>query len=260
MEKYFEKIDQVPKEEILWNVPEQKQGTVAVIGGNSQNFRTSIKVAEYLTANFPLREVGLVLPDVLEKSLPPLDNVKFLASTDSGSFADEKELAAELSAVDFGLMVGDFSKNAITAKAVANAVKTAPRPLIATRDAVDLLSEAQPERWLMNENVILMASMAQLQKLFRAVYYPKMLMLTQSLMQVAEALHKFTLSYPVSIITLHDGQILIAKNGSVRALALEKTTYSPLTLWGGEAAAKIMALALYSPGQLMDAAAVALSA
>ena len=151
MEKYFEKIDQVPKEEILWNVPEQKQGTVAVIGGNSQNFRTSIKVAEYLTANFPLREVGLVLPDVLEKSLPPLDNVKFLASTDSGSFADEKELAAELSAVDFGLMVGDFSKNAITAKAVANAVKTAPKPLIATRDAVDLLSEAQPERWLMNE-------------------------------------------------------------------------------------------------------------
>ncbi len=259
MERFFKKIEKVRKEEILWNVPEQKQGLIAVVGGNSQNFRTSVKVSEFLIANYPIREVDLVLPDALEKKLPPLENTKFLTSTESGSFADGDELTRVLNLADFNLLVGDFSKNSVTAKALADAVKKAEKPLMMTRDAVDLLAENQPERWLMNDNVIIMATMAQMVKLLRAAYYPKMLTLTQPLIQVAEALHKFTLSYPVSLVVLHDEQILIVKSGEVQVLALEKTNFSPLTLWGGEAAAKIAALNLFNPGNFAEATAVALA-
>ena len=105
----------------------------------------------------------------------------------------------------------------------------------------------------MNNNLILIASMAQLQKLFRAVYYPKMLTMTQPLLQIVEALHKFTLSYPVKIVTLHNGQILVAESGVVKAVAVETSGYSPITLWGGELAAKIVALNLYNPNSFIKA-------
>ena len=100
--------------------------------------------------------------------------------------------------------------------------------------------------------------MAQLQKLFRAVYYPKMLLLTQSLIQVAENLHKFTLSYPVSIITLHDNQIIIAKNGNINVVPIEKTDYSPITIWSGECAAKLTVMNLFNPDNFLKASVAAL--
>ena len=122
-----------------------------------------------------------------------------------------------------------------------------------TRDSVDLLTENQPERWLMNENLIIFASVAQLQKLLRAVYYPKMLLMSQSLVQVVEVLHKFTLSYPVSIVTLHNEQILVAGNGVVKAVPLAKSGCSPITLWNGEMAAKIVGMNLFNPSNVVNA-------
>ena len=129
----------------------------------------------------------------------------------------------------------------------------AEKPTLITRDSVDVLAENLSEQTLMNENLMFLASMPQLIKIFRAVYYPKMILLSQSLVQVAEALHKFTLSYPASIITLHNGQILLAKNGLVKAVPLEKTNYTPLSIWQGELAAKIVAMNLYNPDQFLDA-------
>ena len=122
-----------------------------------------------------------------------------------------------------------------------------------TRDSIDLITENKPEKALMNENVIWFISMAQLQKLLRSVYYPKMLLLSQSLVQVAEVLHKFSLSYPAKIITFHSGQILVAENGLVKAVPLEKANYSPITLWSGELAAKIVGMNLYNPNRFLEA-------
>ena len=77
-------------------------------------------------------------------------------------------------------------------------------------------------------------------------------------MQVAEALHKFTLSYPVSLITLHNEQVLVAKNGQVNVVPLEKTGYAPLTIWNGELASKIVAMNLFNPDNFLDATVAAL--
>lgn len=251
--EYFEKLEKNPYEDLKWNISERKQGVVNVIGGNAQRFRDEVKVAEYLSASYPVETVRLVLPESLRGKLPELPNIVFLPATDSGAFDESQELIDVFGASDYNLVLGDLSKNAVTGRAVASAVKSSEKMTLVTRDSVDLLTENMPERWLMNENLVVFASVAQLQKLLRAVYYPKMLMMSQSLVQVAEVLHKFTLSYPVAIVTLHDGQILIVKDGTVKAVALTNSGYSPMMFWSGELAAKIVAMNLYNPNQFIPA-------
>lgn len=259
MEEYLRKLEKNEYANLLWNVPEQKMGTVNIVGGQAQSFRTPVRVAEYLGREYPVKEVRLVLPDALFGKLPALDNVVFLPSTESGSLNGEG-LAEALNVADWNLVVGDLSKNSITARGVVGACEIAEKPLLITRDAVDLMVEAGAERTLLNDKVAILASVAQLSKLFRAVYYPKVLMMSQSLVQVADALHKFTLSYPVGVVTLHNGLILVARDGTINAVALEKTGFSPIMLWGGELAARMVALNLFNPGNWLGATTCAVFA
>ena len=255
---YFEKIENKPSQDLLWNIPEKKLGSINIIGGNSQNFRAEIKIAEFLAENYPIENINLVLPDALKTKLPELPNFKFLPSTDSGSFNESQALIDVFGEVDCNLVLGDFSKNSLPKKALASAYQSSDKTTIITRDGVDIITEDQTEKILMNENLILFATMPQLQKLLKAAYYPKMLLLSQSLIQVAETLHKFTLSYPVKIITLHSEQVLIAENGQIKALPLNKTSYTPLSFWQGELAGKIAALNLYNPNQFINVATTAI--
>lgn len=253
MMDYFEKLDNNPYEDLYWNIPEQKRGTINIVGGNSQSFRTEVKVAEYIVENYPLQKVNTILPDALKTKLPQVDSFEFLPSTAAGSFADTKRLTDIVNAADYSIIVGDLSKNTVTGKVIANACESSDRPVLVTRDTVDLLAETGSSKTLLNDNICIMGSLAQLQKVLRAVYYPKILILSQSLTQVAEVLHKFTLSYPVNIVTLHNGQIMIAKNGIVKAVPIEKSGYSPIMLWNGELAAKITALNIYNPHDFIAA-------
>lgn len=250
---YFEKIEQKPKEDLSWNIPERKQGSVNVIGGNAQSFKTEIKISEFLAEKYPIERIKTVLPDTLKTKLPNLENFSFLPATETGSFKESQALIDIFNEADFNLLIGDLSKNKITAKALASAIKNTEKMTLITRDAVDLVAEVMSEKLLMNENLIFFASVAQLIKILRAVYYPKMLLMSQSLIQVADVLHKFTLSYPVAIITLHNEQILIAKNGNVRAISLEKSGFSPMMIWNGQLAGKVTALNLYNPNNFLAA-------
>ena len=254
---YFKKVEDGPLEDLTWNIPERKQGTVNIIGGNSQNFRTPVKTAEFLSGKYPVENINVILPDALKEKLPPLPNFVFLPSTESGSFSGEG-LEKVLNSADYNLVIGDISKNSITAKELQSALKVTEKMTILTRDSVDIIAEGNPERLLMNENIIIFGSLAQLQKVLRAVYYPKMLLLSQSLIQVVEILHKFTLSYPVSLVTLHNGQVLVAASGNVVAVPLEKTSYSALSIWNGELAAKIMAMNLYNPNNFISSCVASL--
>ena len=254
---YFKKLDTNPYQDLYWNLPETKQGTISVIGGNLQNFQVVVKTAEFLERNYPLQLVKVVLPDALQKQLPPLSNLEFLPSTDTGSF-DGAKLTDALSSTQANLLVGDFSKNTITCQMVAQALSKTDTPTLITRDTIDLVAGQSADSVLQNPNLSLLASVAQLQKVFRAVYYPKILLLSQPLLQVAEILHKFTLSYPVGLITLLNGQILVAKDGGVVAVSCEESGYSPISLWSGELAAKIVALNLYNPQNFIPASVAAI--
>ena len=255
---YFEKLDKNIYSDLKWNLPEQRAGIIGVIGGSSGNFRTSARLSEFLNKSFNLKEVRTVLPDALKSKLPSVPGLVFVGSTETGSFADENGLKSALNATDFNLVIGDLTKNTITARVVASAVQSSEKPLLITRDAVDLAAENMSEELLLNSNLFFLASLTQIAKILHAVYYPRVILLSQPLTQIAETLHKFTLSYNSCMITFVGGQILVAKNGLVRAVPIENTSYSPITLWGGESAAKIAVMNLFNPGKPIEASIAAL--
>lgn len=254
--EYWKKQEKPLFSELAWNFPEQKSGSVAVIGGNAQNFSSVNRVSQELSRDFPIKEVFSFLPDALRSKIPPIPEIKFFPSTDSGSFKKSSELSSALATADFNLFIGDFSKNSETAVAISEGIIGSKKPSLLTRDTIDLvLNDAL--NFIEKEGLVFVGSMAQMQKLFRAVYYPKVLLLSMPILPVVEALHKFTLSYPVTILTFHAGQILVASGGKVVSTPIEKTLYSPLSLWSGSLAAKIVAFSLFNPGKSLEAACAA---
>ncbi|MBR0460819.1 hypothetical protein IJI91_02425 [Candidatus Saccharibacteria bacterium] len=252
---YWQKQSKPLFENLIWNIPEQKQGTIALIGGNSQNFRTIERTASYIADKFPLKATEIILPDSLERKLPPLENIHFMPSTASGSFANSAQLTNYCSAsvnTDAVILLGDFSKNSETATAVTTLIQNTSTPIYLTRDTIDLATDTATS-WLEQTNINLIASLAQLQKLFKSVYFPKMLLLSQPLLPIVEALHKFTLSYPCCITTFHESQIITAANGQVITTPIKNTNYTPISLWSGTLTANIAVMNLYNPGKILEA-------
>ena len=257
---YWHKQSKPLFDNLIWNIPEQKTGHVAVIGGNSQNFSTVVRISEFINQNFPIKTLTTVLPDALRGKLPPLPNLDFLPSTESGSLAKSRQLELAFSNPNAPLVIGDLSRNSATAVALSDAItKSASEPnlLVLARDSVDLLSP-ESSSWLNRPNTTIIASMAQLQKLFRAVYYPRMILLSQPLVPTIETLHKFTLTYPVTLLTFHQDNIIVAQSGEVSTTHLVDTGYSPISLWSGQLAARITALGLYNPKQSFAATTAAI--
>lgn len=255
--EYYTKLDQNPYTDAYWNLPDKRHHSVNVIGGNLQNFQLVIKTAEYLSNHYPVEEIKVVLPDVLQRNLPHMPYFKFLPSTDSGSF-NGHGFDEMMTYTDYNLLIGDLSKNSITNREISRAVAGVQKPILITRDAVDIMASSDADKILMNPNIDFLASAPQLQKLLQAVYYPKILTLSQPLAQVAETLHKFTLSYSAGLVLLYNGQIIIAKGGDVKVVALENSGYTPLTLWSGELAVKLVALNLFNPGHFIEASVAAI--
>ena len=257
---YFKKLESTNAfDDLAWNIPEQATGVVNILGGHSGSFFAPVKSAEYLkSSGLPLKTVNLNLPAALEKQLG--SGPVYLPSTSSGSFTSSEELDAALSSADFSILIGDLSKNSATTIALAHAIKESEKPVLLTRDSIDLLLPEMPAL-IEREDLYLVGSLAQLQKLLRAVYYPKMLLLSMPLLSVVEVLHKFTLSYPATILTFHSDQILVAYKGQVLSLPLEKTAYSgqPIKLWAGDLACRIAALNLFSPGKKLEATTLAVT-
>ncbi len=243
--------------DLAWNIPEQKTNHVLVAGGNAQSFSTVIRTAEYLNQTFPIKHITTLLPDALRAKVPNSENINFAPSTSSGSFAKSAEFNQLIASADFTLFAGDISRNAETAIAVTEAIKQSSQPLLLSRDALDLISPTA-EPILNHESTFLIGSMIQIQKIFRAVYYPRMIMLSQPLVPVIETLHKFTLTYPVTIITFHQKQIIVASGGQISTTHLLDTNFSPISLWSGSLAANIVTLNLFNPHKAFEATTAAI--
>lgn len=270
-----------------WNLPERATGSLSIVGGSSHGFQAVVRAGEFASANLPLAHIQLVLPNSLEKVLAntgaagnatgngSLINSRsatdsknaassklapqllFAPATPAGTLAKSSTLTQQNA--DAVLLIGDLSKNAETAEAMSALCRVYAGPLVIARDSLDLLT-TNASSLVMRPHTTLVASLAQLQKLFRALYYPKMLLLTAPLMSVVECLHKFTLSYPVTLLTLHEGQILTAAGGEVVSTPLGDTDYSPLGLWSGELATRVAAYQIFCPEQELAATTAAILA
>ena len=248
--KDWQKQEKMLFPETEWNLPEQKMGKLTIVGGSRGAFSNEVRVAEYASQKLRFSEVELCFPESIRASLPVgMPNVIFGEATSAGSFLEFPRMKT-----DFVLHLGDFTKNAETKKALDDKIKNEVTPFILTRDAVEAVSA---ENYLENEKATVVASLAQVQKNIKEVYYPKMIMLSAPILPIFEALHKFTLSYKITLVTFHEGLVLVAKNGKIVSTAISKTGYSPLSLWGGQLAVKIAMYQYFNPGKSLEASASA---
>jgi hypothetical protein len=100
----------------------------------------------------------------------------------------------------------------------------------------------------------MVVSLAQLQKLFRNVYYPKVLTFSIQLTNLIEALHKFTITYPISIAVLHQNQMLVASDGKVTSTPFDE----PMKIWRGQTATIATVYWLWSPSKPLESVTASL--
>ncbi len=232
--------------DIEWSKPERRDqaGKLGIIGGNKLSF--AAVAAGYQTAlETGAGQVKVLLPDVLKKQVPPtLLDVIFAPTNPSGSLsADSKnELAALSTWADAVLLIGDAGRNSETAIAYEQFVQEFTGPLTISRDAIDLIKN-NSKLMIERPDTLLVASFAQVQKLFQAVYYPKMLTFNMQLLQLVEALHKFTITYPCTIMTLHKDSIVIAHGGEV----ISQDWDNAMAIWRGTVATQAACYWLWNP-------------
>jgi NAD(P)H-hydrate repair Nnr-like enzyme with NAD(P)H-hydrate dehydratase domain len=238
--------------DIEWNKPEQRgqAGKLGIIGGNKLGF-AGVAEAYGVAAEAGVGQVRVLLPDVLRKTIPTtITDTVFGPTNLSGSLT--KEAVAEMSALgqwaDSILLIGDAGRSSETAIAYEQFVESYQGQLVLTRDAIDLIkngSQALVDR----PNTLLVASFAQLQKLFQLVYYPKVLTFSMQLTNLVEAVHKFTITYPTSLAVLHKDHLVIASGGEVVTIPWE----NPMAIWRGSVAARAAAYWLWSPKKPLEA-------
>ena len=250
-------IDKPLFPDIEWSKPEQRShaGRLGIIGGNKLGFAG---VAEAYSAALQagVGEVRVLLPDVLRKTIPTtITDTLFGATNPSGSLA--KDAKIELTALaewSTGiLMIGDAGRNSETAILYEDFLRDYDGPLTLTRDAIDLIKNSSStiaER----EQTALVMSFAQLQKLFQSVYYPKMLTFSMQLAQVVDALHKFTITYPIAIVVLHKEHIIVAHSGEV----VTSEWANPMAIWRGTTATRAASYWLWNPTKPLQSIAASL--
>ena len=245
--------------DIEWAKPEQRaqRGRLGIIGGNKLGF-AGVAEAYQTALSAGAGEVRVVLPDALKRSIPPaMTDVIFTPSNPSGSLA--RAAIHELRSLgewSTGLLLaGDAGRNSETAIVYSDLLEAYDGPLVATRDAVDLIRN-DAEAIATRPRTVLVLSFAQLQKLFRELYYPKILTFNMPLLQRVETLHKFTVTYPLTIVTLHRDTLLIAHGGEV----VTTDWIDPMRIWRGAVAARAASYLMWTPSQPLEAAATSIVA
>ncbi|MDB5167532.1 MAG: hypothetical protein JWN26_677 [Candidatus Saccharibacteria bacterium] len=242
---------------IEWSKPEQRSqsGRLGIIGGNKLGF-SGVAEAYGISSQAGVGEIRVLLPDGLKKSIPPImTDVIYGATNPSGSLAKDsitemKALGGWATAV---LMIGDAGRNSETAIVYEDFLHDYSGPLTITRDAVDLIKNASSSV-VERPDTLLVVSFAQLQKLFQFVYYPKVLTFSMQLSSLVEAIHKFTITYPISITVLFKDQLLVASGGEVTSTPWD----NPMAIWRGNTAAKAAVYWLWNPKKTLESVTASL--
>lgn len=244
--------------DVEWNKPEQRSlaGKLGIVGGNKLGF-VAVGDAYSVALKTGAGKVRVLLPDSLKRAVPPtITDIVFAPANQSGGL--NRDARSELLALghwaDGILLIGDAGRNSETSVLYEEFIHHYQGELTITRDAVDLLlnsSRSMVER----PDTILVVSFAQLQKICRNVYYPKMFLFSMQLQQLVENLHKFTITYPSTIVTFHQDNLVIAKGGSVITTLWEK----PMSIWKGEVATRIATFWLWNPAKALESATASIA-
>ena len=200
--------------DVEWNRPQQasRAGRLAIVGGAGLHFFGVTSSFEAATAA-GAGEIRVLLPDSLQRTIPrTVSETRFLATTPAGSISAEAatDLQAASSWSTVTLLAGDFGKNSETAVAITRSALAATSPLIIARDSIDLLMQ-DISSFISRPSTTLICSFAQLQKIFRQLYYPKVLI------------------YPATLVVFHAEHIMTAHAGKV----VSQPWDTPMNIWKG---------------------------
>jgi hypothetical protein len=151
------------------------------------------------------------------------------------------------------LLIGDAGRNSETAIVYEDFIRGYHGQLTISRDAVDLLKNT-PDLMVERPDTLVVASFAQLQTIFKTIYYPKILTFSMQLQQLVEAVHKFTITYPVTIVTFHQDHLVVAHNGEVTTTPWA----NPMAIWRGSVATQAAVYWLWSPKKPLEAVSASL--
>lgn len=244
--------------DVEWSKPERRDqaGKLAIIGGNKLGF-AAVASAYSDALRAGIGQCRVVLPEALKRAIPTsITDTLFVPTNPSGGMAKDglPQMQATAAWADSLLLIGDTGRNSETAIALEELLQSTAKPTVITRDAVDLL-KSNSELMLTRENTLLVVSFAQLQKLFQAVYYPKILAFSMQLTNLVEALHKFTITYPATIAVLHSENFIVAHAGNVTTTPWN----NPMAIWRGSVAAKAVTYWTWNPASPLKATTASLA-
>jgi ADP-dependent NAD(P)H-hydrate dehydratase / NAD(P)H-hydrate epimerase len=224
--------------DIEWQKPEQKAlaGKLLVVGGNAHGFAAVAEAYED-AKKASIGDCRVVLPDVLKKTIGvQAADCVFVPTNQSGGITKDSlpQLKAAAAWADGLLFIGDAGRNSETAIVYEQLLNAFPdKTTLITRDALDLLKGMWPQL-LQRERTVLIATFAQLQKIFQSVYYPRTMLFSMQLTGLVEALHKFTITYASTIVVFHNNQLVVAQASHVSSTPWEE----PMLIWRGSVAAR----------------------
>jgi NAD(P)H-hydrate repair Nnr-like enzyme with NAD(P)H-hydrate dehydratase domain len=244
--------------DIEWNKPERKNqaGKLLILGGNQLGF-SAVAESYQTSLETGVGEVRVLVPDALKKSIPKtLVDVIFAPSNPSGGLSKEAypELRASSEWADGVLLIGDAGRNSETAVLYEQFIQEYSGMLTVSRDAIDLVKN-NPSLLIERNDTLIVASFAQLQKLFQGVYYPKMLTFNMQLLQLIEALHKFTITYPCTVMTLHKDTMVIASEGKV----ITQEWTNAMAIWRGSVATQASNYWLWHPAKALESSVASIA-
>lgn len=227
MRDYWQKqtTDKPAFPDLIWSRPENRRqaGKLLIVGGNAHGFAAAGD-AYAAASDAGIGRARVLLPDVLQKAVGKIFAAgEFAPSTPSGSFSRRAlaEILAMSQWADAVLLAGDFGRNSETAVMLERFIDKYDGPLTLTKDALDYFAKS-PMQLLERGDTSLVLSFAQLQKLAAGSGTTTAFTFDMDLLRLVEALHDFTQSHPVYIITKHLDTIFVAAHGRVSSTKLAK--------------------------------------
>ena len=206
-------------DEIEWEKPQSKQyaGELLIVGGSPHGFASignSYNYAEVAGAG----RITVIMPSATKSVVEGMiENVNYLPSTISGSFSKKglSELKGYASNSWATLLAGDFGRNSETSLLVEGLLVSHTGKIIVSKDAVDFAATSYPRQVLDNQQVVLVCSLSQLQKLLQAIGVENNLTFNMHMEQITVFLQTLSQQFSAKIITVHHAHCFVAVDGQV---------------------------------------------
>lgn len=209
-------------------------GKLLIVGGNLHGFSAPAN-AFNAADKAGIGMTRVLLPNAIQKSVKTfMPEADFAPSTPSGSFATAAldSLLENAAWADAVMIAGDLGRNSETAVLLESFITKYEGLLSITKDALDYLAET-PHLVTGRENTVIIASFAQLQKLFISSKSQQAITYDMGLVRLVDALHEFTIQHRIQVITKYHDAYVVAVNGQVSTTKEP----SPKEIWRVETAA-----------------------